>query len=143
MKAALFDTNILIDAINGYQEALIEFRCWRQPAISAITLIELQAGVSPNGKQDVADVLAQVGFKIIQIDAAIIAIAARIRSSSVRKRAKMALADALILATAQAHGLVVLTRNKKDFKCPNVRIPYELETITTTRVINIRPVPSV
>ncbi|MBV7537418.1 DUF4411 family protein [Duganella sp. sic0402] len=143
MKAALFDTNILIDAINGYQEAFVEFRCWQRPMISAITLIELHAGVSLKGKQDVRDVLARVGFEIIQIDTAIINIAARIRSSSIRKRAKMALADALILATAQAHGLIVVTRNKKDFKGPNIRIPYELETITTTRVINVRPAPLV
>ncbi len=70
-------------------------------------------------------------------------IAARIRSASIRRRAKIALADAIILATAQACGLIVVTRNKKDFKGPNVRIPYELETVTTTRVINVRQPPQV
>lgn len=45
-------------------------------------------------------------------------------------------------ATAQGHRLLVITRNKKDFKGQNVRIPYELETITTTRVINVRPLPT-
>jgi hypothetical protein len=51
------------------------------------------------------------------------------------------LPDAIILATAQAQGVVVVTRNKKDFKGPNIRVPYELETVTSTRVINVRPPP--
>ncbi len=141
MKAALFDTNILIDAISGYPEAFAEFGCWQRTAISAITLIELYAGVALNDKQEIASVLARIGFDIIQIDANIISIAARIRSASIRRRAKIALPDAIILATAQARGLVIVTRNKKDFKGPNVRVPYELETVTTTRVINVRPPP--
>lgn len=143
MKSPLFDTNILIDALSGHQQAFAEFALWESPSISAVTLIELQAGSQPNIEQEVDALLAQVGFNIIDIDSAVIDIAARIRSTSIRRRAKMALADAIILATAQARGLIVVTRNKKDFKGPNVRIPYELETVTTTRVINVRPPPQV
>lgn len=143
MKTALFDTNILIDAIKGYPESFEEFGYWQRLSISAITLIELNAGVSLPTKHKVTDILARVGFDVIHLDNAIITIAARIRSDSIRKRAKMALADAIILATAQARGLIVVTRNKKDFKGPNVRVPYELETISTTRVVNVRPPPLV
>lgn len=141
MKTALFDTNILIDAISGYPEAFAEFGYWQGTAISAITVIELYAGVALKDKQEIASIMARVGFDIIHIDANIINIAARIRSASVRRRAKIALPDAIILATAQAWGLVVVTRNKKDFKGPNIRIPHELETVTSTRVINVRPPP--
>lgn len=143
MKPSLFDTNILIDALSGHQQAFAEFSLWRNPSISAITLIELHAGSQPSIVHEVDKLIAEIGFHIIGIDSTVIAIAARIRGNSIRKRAKMTLADALILATAQAHGLIVVTRNKKDFKGPNVRIPYELESITTTRVINIRPPPLV
>jgi predicted nucleic acid-binding protein len=143
VKAALFDTNILIDAIQGYPEALDEFGYWERPSISVITVIELNAGISAQSKHKMTSTLANVGFEIIHLDNAIITIAARIRSNSIRRRAKMALADAIILATAQARGLMVVTRNKKDFKGPNIRIPYELETITSTRVINVRPAPLV
>lgn len=52
MKAALFDTNILIDAANGYHEAYAEFSYWHRPAISAITLVELYAGVSLDIKNE-------------------------------------------------------------------------------------------
>jgi hypothetical protein len=37
--------------------------------------------------------------------------------------------------------MVIVTRNKKDFKGPNIRVPYGLETVTSTRVINVRPPP--
>jgi predicted nucleic acid-binding protein len=141
VKSAIFDTNILIDALNGYPQPITEFAFWLTPSISAITLIELHAGASLSMKHRVASLIAQNGFEVIQTDDAIVDIAARIRSASVRRRAKIALADAIILATAEARGLMVVTRNKKDFKGPNVRIPYELETITSTRVINVRPPP--
>lgn len=139
--APLFDTNILIDALNGHQEAFAEFALWRIPSISAITLIELHAGNRMGIKSQVNALLTQVGFNIIHVDARIINIASRIRNTSVRRRAKIALADAIILATALARDLVIVTRNSKDFTGPNVRIPYELETVTTTRVVNVRQPP--
>lgn len=141
MKSALFDTNILVDAFNGYQEAYAEFLYWQNPVISVITLIELYAGVPGNAKHRIAGILAAGGFEIVQIDATIVSNAIRIRSASLRKLAKIALPDAIILATAQARGLTIVTRNRKDFRGPNVRIPYELETVTTTRVINVRTSP--
>lgn len=142
MKSPLFDTNILIDALNGHPEAFAEFGFWKVRSISAITVVELYAGTAPDTMQKVIGLLDHVGFDIIHIDSTIINIAARIRSTSARKRAKLPLADAIILATAQARGLLVVTRNKKDFKGPNVCIPYELETVSTTRVINVRPLPT-
>lgn len=90
-------------------------------------------------KPEITGCISEIGFEIIHIDSAIIDIAARIRSDSLRMRAKLSLPDSIILATAQSRGLVIVTRNKKDFRGPNVRIPYELETVTTTRVINVRP----
>lgn len=142
MKSPLFDTNILIGALNGHPEAFTEFSRWKIRSISALTVVELHAGTTPDTGKEVANLLEHIGFNIIHIDATIIDVAARIRSTSVRKRAKLALADAIILATAQSHGFIIVTRNKKDFRGPNVRIPYELETITTTRVINVRPLPT-
>jgi predicted nucleic acid-binding protein len=142
VKSALFDTNILIDATQGLHEARTEFAYWERPAISAITFIEMHCGVPLQMKPEITNFIPEIGFEIIHIDSVIIDIAARIRSDSIGKRAKIALPDAIILATAQACGLTIVTRNKKDFKGPNVRIPYELETIISTRVINVRPIAS-
>jgi len=53
-----------------------------------------------------------------------------------RKGPKIALMDAINKATAQVQKLLVITRNTKDFKGADVRVPYEIETITLTRIVN-------
>lgn len=65
--------------------------------------------------------------------------AAQIRSESIRKGRKIALPDAIIMATALCFKLKIVTRNKKDFKGPDVRIPCELVTRTTVDVVNATP----
>jgi predicted nucleic acid-binding protein len=44
----------------------------------------------------------------------------------IRQRTRLKLPDAIILATARVHGLLLVTRNSRDFssKDPDVRIPY-------------------
>ncbi|MGN6377037.1 MAG: PIN domain-containing protein [Sphingomonas sp.] len=46
----------------------------------------------------------------------------------IRHRTRIKLFDALILATAQVHGAVLIRRNVKDFPAPmpGIRIPYSL-----------------
>lgn len=141
MGVALFDTNILIDALHSHQEAFNELAFWPNSAISVITFAELHAGASTGEVSKIKNFLTLFGFEVIHTDDLIMALAADLRRDSIHKRQKIALPDAIILATAHARGLMVVTRNKKDFKGPNVRIPYELETVTSTRVINVRPPP--
>lgn len=143
MGIALFDTNILIDALNSHEEAFNELSFWPQSSISVITFAEVYAGASAKEAIKVRKFMEHFGFEVIHTDELIMNLATAFRRASVRNRRKIALPDAIILATAQARGLIVVTRNKKDFKGPNVRIPYELETVTTTRVINVRPPPQV
>jgi len=71
------------------------------------------------------DLLAE--FTIIHTSDAIMAEAARIRAGSFINPPKIRLPDVLIQATANVTGRVLVTRNKKDFRGPNVRIPYELQ----------------
>jgi predicted nucleic acid-binding protein len=141
MGVALFDTNILIDALHAHQEAVDELSFWARPAISIITFAEVYAGASGVETPKIKKFMAHFGFEVIHTDDIIMALATSFRRNSIHNKRKIALPDAIILATAQARRLLVVTRNKKDFKGPNVRIPYELETITTTRVINVRPAP--
>jgi predicted nucleic acid-binding protein len=46
----------------------------------------------------------------------------------IRRQRRLKLPDAIILATARVHGLVLVTRNTKDFDPadPAIRIPYAL-----------------
>ena len=62
-------------------------------------------------------------FEVVEIDARIASAAA-----DIRHRRQMKLMDALILATAQVNGSILVTRNTKDFpaEMPGIRVPYTL-----------------
>ena len=64
------------------------------------------------------------GFSIDEVDAEVGRRAAALR----RERARLKAMDAIILATAQLRGRVLITRNTKDFpaEMPGIRVPYTL-----------------
>lgn len=118
---ALFDTNILIDFLNGIEAARSEIALYDDRAISAITWMAVQAGTKPAEQPDIDLFLA--GFTVLPIDAAVSKQAVVLRKSQSVK-----LPDAIIWATAQVHHRLLVTRNSKDFAPahPGVRIPYVL-----------------
>lgn len=135
----LFDTNILIDWSKGYKQALTELAHWDNPAISVITWMELYGGADIDDVPRFDEFMADFGFEIIDIDADIMRIAPSIVSERRRLGPKMSLPDAIIQATADIRQLTIITRNTKDFRGLNVRVPYELKTVATVSVININP----
>lgn len=135
----LFDTNILIDATKGYPEALAELAYWDDPTISSITWMEVYAGADVDDAPRFDAFMAEFGFEIIEIDSEIMQAAAALVSERRRFGPKIALPDAIIAATAMVKGLTVITRNTKDFKGINVRVPYELQTVSTVLVVNVNP----
>jgi predicted nucleic acid-binding protein len=135
----LFDTNILIDWSKGYKEAIRELAHWDNPAISAITWMELYGGADIHDVPRFDEFMIDFGFEIIEIDTVIMRTAAAIVSHRRRLGPKISLPDAIIQATADVNGLTIITRNKKDFKGRNVRIPYELKTVLTVSVVNADP----
>ena len=64
------------------------------------------------------------GFSVDEIDEEIALRAAALR----RERPRLKSPDAIILATAQTRGRVLITRNTKDFpaEMPGIRVPYIL-----------------
>lgn len=112
MALVLFDTNILIDALKGYPEALDELAYWDGPAISAITWMEICAGAHTQDVPKLHAFFDEFGFEILHTNHQIMAGAAKIRGDSIRSGAKVALPDAIILATALVHKLTLITRNK-------------------------------
>lgn len=139
MGIALFDTNILIDVLKGYQPAIDELEYWNDPVISVITWIEVLAGAKPSERSAILEFLADL--TVIHTDNSIMSAAAEIRATSIAISRKIALPDAIIVATAAVHDATVITRNKKDFLHWNVRIPYELSNTTPVSFINIVPPP--
>jgi predicted nucleic acid-binding protein len=141
MALVLYDSNILIDALKGYAEALDELAHWDGPAISAITWMEVNAGAKPDEVPKLDAFFQDFGFEIIHTNDRIMTGAAKLRGDSIRNGPKILLPDAIILATAIAENLTLITRNTRDFKGPNVRVPYELVTNSagSVEVVNVAP----
>jgi len=117
--AVLFDTNILIDYLQGLPAAKAECDRYSDRAISIVTWMEVMAGTTYANEQDVRDFL--INFATIALTPAIAELAVAIR----RKR-KLKLPDAIIKATAEDSARLLITRNTRDFAehTPGIRIPY-------------------
>ena len=118
---ALFDTNILIDYLNGIDAARTELRRFQQPLISPISWMEVMVGVVTEEEPAVRQFLAGFVQVVINQDVAE-------RAVDLRRLHRMRLPDAIVWASAQHEGALLVTRNVKDFppKDPGVRIPYSL-----------------
>jgi len=126
MSGYAFDANIVIDALAGFLPARSEIqraatggsRAW----ISRMAWIEV---LSKGSESIVKDALFFLGrFGLDEIDDEISLRAAALR----RDRPRLKSPDAIILATAQIRGRVLITRNTKDFpaEMPGIRVPYIL-----------------
>ena len=117
---ALFDTNILIDQLHGIEKASGELDRYEEIALSRIVWIEFLVGAqSPEAETERRQLLSK--FELLEIDAAVAA-----ETVLIRRKIRLKLPDAIILATARVHGLLLVTRNYRDFprREPDIRIPY-------------------
>lgn len=121
MNEAFFDTNILIDWLNDRAAAIAELKLYDRYRISRIVWAEVLAGEPAPTRASVERLIAP--FEVVEIDMAIAARAAEFRYSG-----RIKLMDALIYATSQVHGAVLVTRNTRDFPAtmPGIRVPYDL-----------------
>ena len=122
MVSALFDTNILIDFLNGIEAAREEIALYDDKAISLITWMEVMVGA---GEDEPRIKAFLSGFRLVAIDSNVAAEAVRIRQGR-----KIKLPDAIILASARTSHRLLITRNTKDFPSGvegEVRTPYLLE----------------
>lgn len=118
---AVFDTNIVIDALNGVPEADAEFSRYERVFISRITWMEVLVGAQDDDTQ-IRDFM-EAHFEIVAIDLAVAETAVQLRRSN-----HLRLPDAIIWATAQTQNAVMVTRNTKDFnpEWENIRVPYKI-----------------
>lgn len=121
MADPFFDTNILIDWLFDREPAVVELSRYARHRISRIVWAEVLAGEAPERRRDVQQLL--LPFEVVEVDQRIASAAA-----DIRYRSRMKLLDALILATAQTSGAILVTRNTKDFPAsmPGIRVPYAL-----------------
>jgi len=118
---ALFDTNILIDYLSAVPQARGELERYSGRAISIVTWMEVLIGAAPAVEAGTRAFLA--GFEVIALDEAIAE-----RAVTLRREHRVKLPDAVVWATAEAHSLLLVTRDGKDFPAdrPGIRIPYSL-----------------
>lgn len=127
MSGYCFDANILIDALWDHPPARDEIRragaggarLW----VSRIAWIEVLSKGSDVMIRDALRFLGRFGLDEIDEETSLRAAALR------RDRPRLKLPDALILASAQVRGRVLITRNTRDFpaQMPGIRVPYRLE----------------
>nr|WP_296750727.1 type II toxin-antitoxin system VapC family toxin [Thioalkalivibrio sp.] len=117
----LFDTNILIDYLNGIDAAREEIAAYPHPMISTITWVEVMVGSQIDEEVAVRQFLDR--FLQVQLDATVAE-----RAVSIRRQIRIRLPDAIIWASAQMEDALLVTRNSRDFPrlAPDVRIPYSL-----------------
>lgn len=126
MSGFAFDANIVIDALVGYPLARTEIEravgLASRPWISRMAWIEVLSKGNEGMVRDALEFLARFG--IDEIDEEVSRRAAALR----RERPRLKSPDAIILATAQVKGRVLITRNTKDFpaEMPGIRVPYTL-----------------
>lgn len=118
---AVFDTNIVIDALNGVEAADAEYAKYERVLISRVTWIEVLIGA---GQVD-ADVRDFLGgrFEIIPIGLEVAE-----KTVELRRSHRIRLPDAIIWATALVNNAILVTRNTKDFhpEWHGIRSPYHL-----------------
>jgi predicted nucleic acid-binding protein len=121
-----FDANIVIDALAGFPPARAEIQravaLGSRPWISRMVWIEVLSKGNEALVRDAVGFLSRFGLD--EIDDEISHRAAALR----RERPRLKSPDAIILATAQTRGRVLITRNTKDFpaEMPGIRVPYTL-----------------
>lgn len=121
-QSVLFDSTIVIDALLGRSAAAELLDAHADRAISVVTWIEVLTG-SPEG--EIANTRRFLrAFTRVDLTEAVADEAA-----ALRRRHRLRLPDAVILASAALHGRVLLTRDAKDFERlgrPDVVVPYRL-----------------
>lgn len=121
MSAPFFDTNIVIDWLQDRPGASQELARYSSHRLSRIAWAEVLACEPTATRRDVQTLL--LPFEVAEVDGRVAQAAA-----DLRHRTRMKLLDALILATAQVNGAILVTRNTRDFPAamPGIRVPYTL-----------------
>lgn len=119
---AVFDTNILVDFLTGVPEAAEELGRYSDRLISQITWMEVMAGCRDDPERQTTRAFLDT-FQTIAIGTDVAESAVMLRQTH-----RLRLPDAIILATAERTGALLVTRDAKDFSAnhPGIRIPYKL-----------------
>jgi predicted nucleic acid-binding protein len=118
----LFDTNILIDHLNGITKATREITRSKDAAISVITWIEVMTAAASTQEEAILRAFLS-NFQCLEITREVAE-----RAAVIGRQKRIKMPDAIILGTAEAAGRQLVTRNVKDFPVATrrVRVPYKI-----------------
>lgn len=119
MKAVI-DSDVLIDFLQGDPKAADEIRRYDQLRYSVISWMEVMCGAENDLEKAAAKTLLD-SMRMVPLSAEVARTAVE-----AKRRLRLKLPDAVIYATADTEGCILVTRNAKDFDAsdPLVRIPY-------------------
>ncbi|MBX7483147.1 type II toxin-antitoxin system VapC family toxin [Qipengyuania qiaonensis] len=122
MTDAVFDTDILVDALCDVRPAQVELMRYSQRFISRMSWMEVMVAGQAHNSDRAEDFLDH--FRVIELSEDVARQAAVLRA----QRSQLSAVDAITLASAQSTGRILVTRNSKDFpaEMPGIRIPYTL-----------------
>jgi predicted nucleic acid-binding protein len=117
---AVIDSDVLIDYLQGIPAAKAELARYRRPHCSIISFMELLAGARNDAERQAAEALLATLTRLELTESV-----AR-RAVELRQSLRLKLPDAIVLASADVEGCILVTRNTKDFppNDPRVRFPY-------------------
>jgi len=119
MKAVL-DSDVLIDFLQGHKKAAEEIARYDDLHYSVISWMEVMGGAETQGEAEAAKKLLD-SMQVIELTSRIAHLAV-----AARRKYRFKLPDAIIWATADSEGCLLVTRNTRDFSKahPMVRVPY-------------------
>lgn len=120
----LIDTDVLIDYLRGQPDAVAYIESLIHPIlVSVVTVAELYSGVR-EGNERTALLTFLSAFEIVPVDE-VMATKGGLYRRDYSKSHNVGLPDALIAATAEVKGAILVTLNKKHFPMlTNVIVPY-------------------
>lgn len=121
----LIDTDVIIDYLRGRTDAVayLEGLTGTQ-LLSAVTVAELYAGVREGNERMALEILIKA-FEVVPVSDSIAVKGGLFRRDYVKSH-NVGLADALIAASAEARGAILVTLNRKHFPMlSSVAVPYQ------------------
>jgi predicted nucleic acid-binding protein len=116
----LFDTCILIDYLHGIPQARAACDRSSDRAISIVSWMEVMAGATAANEDETREFL--LNFQSLPLTPEIAE-----RAVAIRRESKMKLPDAIIQATAEVEGRVLITRNTRfTIGAARIDVPYTL-----------------
>ena len=121
MKAVI-DSDVLIDFLQGIGAAKTEINRYASPLYSVISWMEIMCGAKSNRERESAENLFA---SMKRVDLSLMVAEKAVEE---RKHRGLKLPDAIILASADVEGCILVTRNTRDFdkNDPRIRFPYSL-----------------